>query len=41
MVDEEYINSMLYMIADRKIKEIKNRLDYKISYLENIMEDIA
>ena len=41
VVDEEYINSMLYMIADRKIKEIKNRLDYKISYLENIMEDIA
>lgn len=26
VVDEEYINSMLYMIADRKIKEIKNRL---------------
>ena len=41
VVDEEYINLMLYMIADRKIKEIKNRLDYKISYLENIMEDIA
>lgn len=41
VVNEEYINSMLYMIADRKIKEIKNRLDYKISYLENIMEDIA
>ena len=41
VVDEEYINSMLYMIADRKIKEIKNRLDYKISYLTTIMEDIA
>ena len=41
VVDEEYINTMLDMIAERKINEFKNRLDYRISYLENIMEDIA
>ncbi|WP_297713002.1 hypothetical protein [Clostridium sp.] len=41
VVNEEYLNSMLYMIADRKIKEIKSRLDFKIDYLEDVMEDIA
>ena len=38
---EESINNRLWSIAEYKLREIKNRLDYKISYLENIMEDIA
>lgn len=38
--DEEYLNSMLYSIADRKIKEIGERINFKIDYLENVMEDI-
>lgn len=37
---EEYINNMLYQIADFKIKEIKGRLDSKITYLSSVMEDI-
>lgn len=41
VVNEEYLNSMLYMIADRKIKEIKSRLGFKIDYLKDVMEDIA
>lgn len=41
VVNEEYLNSMLYMIADRKIKEIKSRLDFKIDYLEDVMEEMA
>lgn len=41
VVDEEYLNSMLYMIADRKIKEIKSRLEFKFDYLEGVMEEIA
>ena len=38
---EEYINNMLYIIAESKIKEIKSRLDSKIAYLGSVMEDIA
>lgn len=38
---EEYINNMLYLIAESKIKEIKSRLDSKIAYLDSVMEDIA
>lgn len=41
VVDEEYLNSMLYMMADRKIKEIAERINFKISFLEDIMEEIA
>ena len=41
VVDEEYLNSILYMIADRKIKDIKSRLDFKIDYLNDVMEEIA
>lgn len=37
VVDEEYLNSMLYMIADRKIKEIVERIDLKINYLTEIL----
>ena len=40
VVDEEYLNSILYMIAEYKLREIKNRLDSKIEYL-SAMEDIA
>ena len=38
---EDYINNSLLAIADSKIDEIKNRLDYKITYLEEAMEEIA
>ncbi|MDU5721159.1 MAG: hypothetical protein E6Z86_03325 [Clostridium butyricum] len=38
---EDYINNMLYLMAESKIKEIKNRLDSKIAYLSSVMEDIA
>lgn len=38
---EEYINNMLYLIAESKIKEIKSRLDSKIAYLGSVMEDIV
>ena len=38
---EESINNRLYSIAEYKLREIKNRLDYKITYLENIVEEIA
>ena len=38
---EDYINNMLYLIADRKIKEIAERINFKIDYLENVMEEIA
>ena len=38
---EEYINNRLYAIAEFKLREIKNRLDSKITYLENVMEEIA
>ena len=41
VVDEEYLNPILYMIADRKIKDIKSRLDFKIDYLNDVMEEIA
>lgn len=37
---EEYINNGLYAIAEFKLREINDRLDYKISYLENVMEEI-
>ena len=37
---EDYINNMLYIIAESKIKEIKNRLDSKIAYLSSVMEEI-
>ena len=37
---EEYINNRLYAIAEFKLREIKNRLDYKISYLSQVMEEI-
>lgn len=38
---EDYINNSLWAIADSKINEIKNRLDYKITYFEEAMEEIA
>lgn len=41
VVDEEYLNSILYTIAEYKLREIKNRLDSKIAYLSSMMEDIA
>ena len=37
---EESINNRLYAIAEFKLREIKNRLDYKISYLSQVMEEI-
>ena len=37
---EESINNILYAIAEFKLREIKNRLDYKISYLSQVMEVI-
>ena len=41
VVDEEYLNSILYTIAEYKLREIKNRLDSKIAYLSSVMEDMA
>ena len=41
VVNEEYLNSILYTIAEYKLREIKNRLDSKIAYLSSVMEDIA
>lgn len=41
VVNEEYLNSMLYTIATSKIDEIKGRIEEKIIYLEDVMEDIA
>ena len=40
---EEYINNMLYLIADSKINEIKSKVEEKIVYLESAiaMEEIA
>lgn len=37
---EESINNRLWSIAEYKLREIKNRLDYKITYLENIEEEM-
>lgn len=37
---EESINNRLWSIAEYKLREIKNRLDYKISYLSQVMEEI-
>lgn len=37
---EESINNRLYAIAEFKLREIKNRLYYKISYLSQVMEEI-
>ncbi len=37
---EESINNRLWSIAEFKLREIKNRLDYKISYLSQAMEEI-
>lgn len=41
VVNEEYLNSILYMIAEYKLREIKERLNSKIAYLSSVMEDIA
>ena len=41
MPTEEDINNRLYAIAEFKLREIKNRLDSKIDYLKDAMEDIA
>ena len=41
VVNEEYLNSILYTIAEYKLREIKERLDSKIAYLSSVMEDIA
>ena len=38
---EDYINNMLYLMATSKIAEIKSRIEEKIIYLEDVMEDIA
>ena len=40
MSTEESINNRLWSIAEYKLREIKNRLDYKITYLENIEEEM-
>ena len=37
---EESINNRLYAIAEFKLREIIKRLDYKISYLSQVMEEI-
>ena len=37
---EDYINNSLWSIAESKLNEIKNRLDEKINYLEEAMEEI-
>lgn len=37
---EESINNRLYVIAEFKLREIKNRIDYKISYLSQVAEEI-
>lgn len=37
---EESINNRLYAIAEFKLREIKNRIDYKISYLSQVGEEI-
>lgn len=34
---EEYINNMLYILAVSKIAEVKARIDYKIEYLEGVL----
>lgn len=41
VVNEEYLNSILYTIAEYKLRGIKERLDSKIAYLSSVMEDIA
>ena len=41
VVDEKYLNSRLYNIAEYKLREIKDRIDSKIEYLSSVMEDIA
>lgn len=41
VVEEDYINNMLYLMATSKIAEIKSRIEEKIIYLEDVMEDIA
>ena len=41
IITEDYINNMLYLMATSKIDEIKNRIDLKIDYLDNIKENIA
>ena len=41
VVDEKYLNSILYTIAEHKLREIKNRLESKIEYLNDAMENIA
>ena len=41
VVNEEYLNSIIYTIAEYKLREIKERLDSKIAYLSSVMEDIA
>lgn len=37
IVEEEYINNMLYMLAVSKIAEVKARIAYKIEYLEGVL----
>lgn len=37
---EESINNRLWSIAEFKLREIKNRLDYKITYLSQVMEEM-
>lgn len=41
VIDEEYLNSILYTIAEYKLREIKNRLESKIEYLNDAMENIV
>lgn len=41
VVDEEYLNSILYMISEYKLREIKERIESKIEYISSVMEDMA
>lgn len=40
VVEEDYINNMLYLMATSRIDEIKNRIEEKIIYLEGVMKEI-
>lgn len=40
VADEEYLNSILYTLAEYKLREIKERLEKNIKYLSSVMEEI-
>lgn len=37
IIEESYINNMLYMLASGKLKEVKARIDWKINYLSEVL----